>query len=237
VGEGVKKPPLAKKTSSLPYDESVSKTVVDNYYPRVISAPEAARNRAQAAYTIASAVAAALIAAGLLTSLYRRPTLVKVMGSLALVGWFLAAGAYVWAVAAPARLRLKESAQDARSFVHLVLQDAIDERTTIDRRQGFANVIASVAAVLTAAAFISALLSGSPERRLQPGLVITSETGARSVETICGQRLSRLEGRIDLDTLNDQLVAIDVRPGECGGRWITVRIPRADVAGVSLKPR
>jgi hypothetical protein len=65
----------------------VRDAVVNAYYPRALAVPDAARSRAQAAYTIASAIAAALVAAGVFGNLDQRPELVQGLGVAALVGW------------------------------------------------------------------------------------------------------------------------------------------------------
>lgn len=49
----------------------------DAYYEELVKAPAAARSRAQAGYTIAAAIATALVTAGVLTDFEERPHQVR----------------------------------------------------------------------------------------------------------------------------------------------------------------
>src|SRR6476620_3952112 len=76
----------------------VVSAIIDAYYPLVVSLPEKARSRAQAAYGVASAIAAALVALGIFGKVGERPLAVQVLGLIALCAWLVTALLFMRAV-------------------------------------------------------------------------------------------------------------------------------------------
>lgn len=76
-------------------DSEALKTIVGAVYPAMLSEPTTVRARAQTAYTIASAIAAALVTAGVVAKIKEFPAVVQVFGVLAVATWLLAAGLFI----------------------------------------------------------------------------------------------------------------------------------------------
>ena len=203
------------------------------YYPRLVTSPEAARGRAQAAYTIASAVAAGLVVTGLLTSLDRRPIVVQVLGLASFLAWVCTAAAYVRAVAVPVNLpRPDDSKLDTDGFVKHVLEVAKEERDKIDGYQKKANWVAASAAWITAVTFIVAVALPTAQPRLPATLALT-DTGSQALKNLCNHPVLRLSGWVDRTSLDMEVVVFSVPAGGCGPSTMTLRLPRADVAAIS----
>jgi MFS family permease len=140
--------------------DAVAAAVVDAFYRRMLSAPDLARQRAQVAYTIAGAVAAALVAAGAVADLGAKPWWFQVLGAVALVAWLVTAGLFVWAVALPYSAEAPEKIKGRAEFVQFALDDHATEQFHIDRRQAMALSAGTVAAGLTVIAIALVLLRG-----------------------------------------------------------------------------
>lgn len=167
----------------MPFPTGVRDAVVTAYYPRALGAPDTARSRAQAGYTVASAVAAALIAAGVLSGIDKRPVLVQGLGLTALVLWMITALLFMWAVSAPVRV-VEGDQPTADAFVTTALSNAKLERDEVDKRQRAARIASVAAVLLTLAAFVTALLL--PSDLASPSISVnwsrSDKTGKLSVK-------------------------------------------------------
>src|SRR5262245_38789422 len=87
---------MTDPTDTPMIDPKALETITTEFYTQILSASKDARARAQNAYTIASATAAALVAAGLFAHIRDYPDIVQFLGVAALAIWLLAAGVYLW---------------------------------------------------------------------------------------------------------------------------------------------
>jgi hypothetical protein len=219
---------VLKKRPQIPDD--VRKTVVDAYYRSAFAAPEAARNRAQAAYTIASAVAAALIAAGAFADFPERPTWEKVFGALSLAVWVLAAFLFMYAVATPYRdPDSGKSVIGAQEFIKHVGANTRAERNLIVERQRRAMWAVVVAALLTGLTTGIGLFS--TPTKLRTAIVLLTPKGIRQLGAPCNGRAS-IRGVVDTSTIASPVVVIQVKAGMCGPGKGELNVPAAEVAAV-----
>jgi hypothetical protein len=182
----------------------VRDAVVSAYYPRALASPDSARSRAQAGYTIASAIAAALVAAGVLSEIDSQPGVIQILGLGALTLWMATAWLYMSAVSVPVRviegLQLTED-----EFVGTALSNAKIERDEVDRRQRRARWVSFAAVLLTLATFVAAVRF--PTAFESPSTSIewsrTDREGKLSIETT-GDRLQRHD-RVETDVLGVKL--------------------------------
>jgi len=224
-------PPACELKVAIPTD--VRDAVVGAYYPRALAIPDAARTRAQAGYAIASAIAAALVAAGVFGGLDERTGVVQALGLAALVAWLTAAGLYQVAVSAPF-IEARPTQNTVQEFVFAALDAARAERERIDRWQERARVVGWIAAGLTVAALVSALLH-TPST-MSSGTLTLTPVGAQVVGTVCGGRSAKIAGELDPDSLEKEFVTLTVDGTACGGRERVIAVPRSHVLAAAFEP-
>jgi MFS family permease len=214
---------------SIPTD--VRNAVVAAYYPRALSVPDSARARAQAGYGIASAIAAALVAAGVFANLGEAAGLVQTLGVAALVAWLVAAGLFLVAVSSPfqAASRTQDSVD---AFVNAALDAAQNERTKIDKWQKRAGLASGVAAILTVAALVAALVD-TPSSR-QAGTIDLTAKGLAAVEAVCGTKPTHITGSVSPDDLEKNFVSLTLDKGVCGSEVLVVSLPRGQIQAVAF---
>jgi len=223
--------------SSMPVNREAADEVVKAYYPAIVSAGDAARTRAQTAYTIASAVATAIVAAGIFGDIAQRPTFVKVLGALALAAWLLTAGLFMHAVAGRIDPVVDGEQLDVSAFVRAVITNARHERRVVVRRSATAMLAGSAAMALTLAAVVLAWLLPAPTEHVH-GRVALSPAGAVQVQRLCGTRPDGgIGGWYDPSKLADDVVAIDVDADDCGGSRRTLRLPGSMIRGALADAR
>lgn len=214
---------------AIPQD--VRSALVNAYYPRALAVPDGARSRAQAAYGISSAIAAALVAAGVFGGLDRRPALVQALGVGALVGWLLAAGLYLVAVSRPFQSAAADQSS-ADAFATAALTAAKTERDKVDFWQKAAAIVSGVAAVVTVAALSSALVDTPTDART--ATVVLSDKGIASLTKACATTRGALTGLVSPGDLEKEFVRVTLDAGECGAKKTVVEVPRSDVSAVAF---
>ncbi|RIV37740.1 hypothetical protein [Micromonospora radicis] len=217
--------------SSDPLLGAVQEAVVQAYYPDRVRGASGARTRAQAAQSVVTVFAGALVATFTLTSLADAALITRAGGCVSVGLWLLAAVLYVHAIAAsvPVGPDAARATRDARSLIDEVLKRADREALQIDRRQGRANWVSVIALMATVFTFATALFMVEPDKA-RPGVLILSAEGQVLLASLCGAPMERLEGDIDVTTLAGQYVAVTVP--RCGPReQATLRIPQSAVAG------
>lgn len=209
--------------------DAVKKAVVDAYYPGALSEADNARSRAQNGYTIAAAVAAAIVAAGVFGDVSKERAYVQGVGFAALVLWLAAAVFFISAVAGKAELPSAAAAGDADAFVHAVLERVRSERAAVERRLGFALVTTYIAVAITLAALALALAAPPPGHMVGGRLVLT-KPGRATVGAICGGRPVAIAARTDPGALGGEFAHVELEG--CGGKGKTVdtRLAENDIA-------
>jgi MFS family permease len=216
---------------TIPAD--VRKAVVDAYYPRALGVADVARSRAQAGYGIASAIAAALVAAGVFGHLSEEPGWIRILGLAALVAWLVAAGLYLVAVSRPFEPATADQ-QSAEEFVEAALGAAATERDRIDRWQKSASLLSGLAAALTVAALGSALAQmTSPPKSAR--IALTSK-GLAAARLVCGKHdlPQVVEGSVRPADLQDEIVALELPAGACRSGQVSLELPRSAVRAVAV---
>jgi MFS family permease len=209
---------------------TVRDAVVNAFYPRAVALPDAARSRAQAAYGIASAIAAALVAAGVFSDFGQRDASVKTLGVMALVAWFAAAILFMITVAAPLTPHA-ETQRTADAFVRKALEAARTEKRRIDALLVAAGSVTLLAALLTLATFITAAFTPSGERSTRVTLQL-SKVGQLALVSLCERSAGAISGRMKPSALEKEFVRLDVDKRGCAMRAVTLWLPRADVEAV-----
>ena len=204
-------------------DDAVYKTVADAYYRKAIEAPTAARANSQNAYTIAAAVAAAVITAGAFADLAGEPLGVRIVGAAALVAWLLTAGLFMYAVAAP-HLRARTEPNrvfNELAFVEAALQSAKNERDTVNRRQLYARIAAALASLLTVTVVGLAIFLPSASTAERISVNLAPADRAR-LSALCKMPVPAvMSGVADSSSLDDGTIAFDPDEKQCATPGIT----------------
>jgi len=223
--------PLAPGQGGQPQGEpreDVVKAVIERYYTRGLDAVDRARQRAERGYTIASAIAAALVAAGLLAHLQERPSVVQV---LALVGfglWLLAALFFMFAVAIKVDVKEPEGFADARAFLSGIAAQLRDEIRIINNRLRNAVVVTAVATGVTIAAVAFGVTNTGSAKPVASRVELTSP-GNRALTRLCGRRVGLVYATISPDKLSDSVVALKLPAGECRVGATVAHVPKGEI--------
>lgn len=212
--------------------ETVQEVVIDAYYQQALAAPEAARRRAQAAYAIAAAIAAGLVAAGVLGKTTEHPALAVGVGAAAVCAWLLATSLFAVAVSSPFEIA-SEPWDSAEAVVRAALSAAAREREAVDRWQRRARWVAALAVVLTLASVGIAVVGG--RTRGEPSTLILTPAGAKAFRKLCDDNTpsDRLTAKVEDSADDDAVVALYLDPGTCGLRSGRIVMLRKDIAVIA----
>jgi hypothetical protein len=220
AGSGEKKKP--------PLDPAMTAAVIDARYRRDVSQqPEEARARARAGWAIVSAIAAAVLAAGVLTDLDQQPLSVQVLGFAALVGWLVASALFFRAAAVDYEPKDPPEITGTEALVQHVLDSAKEERRKIENRIRVAGWVTIVPLVLTLAAFSVGLLSGPPDG-FKDASIIMSRSSEHSLEQLCGRPVDQpVQGEVNDE--GDETVQLRLPAHTCGRTEVETEVPQQDV--------
>jgi hypothetical protein len=213
--------------------DPVTSAIVDAYYPWVLSLPDTARSRAQAAYGVASAIAAVLVALGIFGKLGERPLAVQALGLLALCAWLSTALLFMRAVSASVEKTEVTEYRDANAFAAAVVNASQRERMNIDNRLKPALGAAVAAAVITVIA-LGAIVRVPATVQSVAATVNLSKAGQQRVAAICGRPLRTVQGRLREASLRERFITITVDPAGCQGQRVRLHLRAEDVVGVAV---
>ena len=171
--------------SAKPVDDILLNAIANAYYARAFGAPDARRQQGQSAYTIATAVAAGLLAGGALAGLQDQSLAFRAIGLIAVLFWIAATALFVRSVASKYDdPRKGESARDRTEWVKHVVGRSLEERDQVDRRQAVAlgAVIAALAMTLAVLAWAIIL----PHSNTRQASIFLDLAGVRATQTLCG---------------------------------------------------
>jgi hypothetical protein len=209
-------------------DPKVIDAVVQGYYTRGVDAVDRKRERSEKGYTIASAVAASLVAAGLVTHLDEKSTLVKVLGLAGLLFWLMAALLFIRVVALDVKLPEVAGYRDAGEFITGVAQRAREEIAVLNKRLNHAMVATVLAVALTFGALVSATVdTGGP--KFESAQVVLTNAGDATVSKLCGRAVGDLYATVESGALSKPVVKFELPPGECDPST-EIELPKGDIA-------
>ena len=209
--------------------------VISAYYPTALQAAESARTRAQAAYTIASAVAAAIVAGGIFGDIGAEPPGIQILGVATLAVWLLAAILFIHAITSSVVAPNTGTQPNVDDFVNAALDNASSERSTVVSRQKKAY-ITSVVAILMTLALVIALLIDDPDSESIAAKVSVTAAGKTIMESVCPEATDVIHGEIDPTKLGSAFVAVKADAGICADEAVEVRLPRSSIAAVVADP-
>jgi len=207
---------------------SLHDEMVRAYYPGLLSAGQAARGRAQVAFTITSAIATALVAGGAITDISQRSVGVQLLSLACLALWLASAFFFLRAVASP--VEPKHVTATKVEFVDHAIDNAEHERDEILQRQGRALLLAGFAITSTVVLLSILLLSRASTFDGMEATVSLQRDFVASVQRVCIRSTSEVTGTIESDRLGDDFV--EVRNVTCGRQRVTLHLPSSEVSAV-----
>lgn len=213
-------------------DPNAAPAVLNAYYTWLFSRPDMARNRAQAAYGIASAIAATLVALGILGKVTERPLAVQILSLLALCAWLVTSILFVWAVSGGEQPEKIEESRGTKEFIIKIITASQQERTGIDGRLKYAVGAAAVAAALTVIA-LGAIVRVPATVKSVNATVSLSEQGREGLAAICGSPQPTVQGQVTEASLKERFITITVDPKSCQGHQAKLYLPAGDVLRIA----
>lgn len=223
---------MSTVSPTTPDDEAV-KAIVASVYPSMLSEPATVRSRAQTAYAAANAIAAALIAAGVLGGIEDFGWVVQVMGVLAVAAWLVTAGLFINISRRVLTIPKAPAGQllPVDEFVTRSLNVATSEAEALEAQLRRAAAGTYIALALTGLGLLAALLMPpSPEHPMST--LTLSSAGAAAIADACPSAKSELTGKLHVGTLDDDFTVIDVT-SKCGEGTVTVRVPPKYIIAVT----
>lgn len=215
--------------------EIVLKSVIETHYPEAVKSAGTARTRAQAAQTVTSLVAGALLAVLTVPTLSDHIWVTKLTAVGAVGFWFLAGALYVWAVAVPVERAEPGDVEASDDLVKLVFGLVRGELTEVDKRQKWANRAALAALLMTLVTY-AFVLFGPSQVSTTPGSLVLSPQGVEALEKLCPDTASPLIGEIHGQSPGDSGLSVTLLDGSCGADGAqVVHIPMEDVEMLVLE--
>lgn len=223
---------MVTRPTARPNPKAVE-AIVEGYYSQLMTAGSTARERAQTAYTVASATAAAIVAAGVLTGISKFPSWVQLLGWLALGAWLVTAAIFMW-ISRKAPLHTNPSGRaKEQTFLAFAIDEAVDDATKVEKELRRALTGASVALLLTALAIALALLTPAQPQTV-PATLFLKEDSQGLAANLCpkAETSTNLFGALESDSLGDAFVVLHRDAGFCRNHSVVLRIPRGVITAV-----
>ena len=212
------------------FDPKVVEEANQAWFAAFFSSPAAHRSNAQAGYTVAAAVAAAVVGAGILTSVGSAPWWLQVSASVTLGLWLCAAWGFMRAVAIQPNFKGPAHERSPAELAEGAIQRTWQERSIIARKSWLAQRLGRLAGVATFVTIVIAMLSADVGNSVDSTVVLTPR-GAEHFAELCGGRSAVVAGSLDPGDLSDDFVAMATT--ECGdGDSATIRLKREEIAAV-----
>jgi hypothetical protein len=219
----------------VPRTEAISDQLHDRlfeaFFSETLKADTAARENADRAFAVASAVAAALVAAGVVIDIRSRSWWVQAAGVAALALWLAAAYAFIRAVS-HSTYPVGATKVGNDQWGNLTIEQALTTRREVYDKLRAAGQWSGAAGLVTLIALVLALVDRHDETR--HATLTLHRDGAAGLRLLCPDA-SALEGTVKLSSLDNEFVRITLPPGTCGTGSHTLRIDRSDVVGILTK--
>lgn len=193
------------------------------YYGSRFARPESFRKRAETAFTISTAAAAALGLGGFLSGLFSNvanvPVVTLWLVAIAFVSWTVSAGAAMYAASYSAEPPPESQPKPGEVLTQEKFQRAVaakleNEVKTLKPRTDRALVAIGVSLLLTLLVLLSSLFAGKPPEMAQASLALSSDARG-ALERVCDVVPSRVDAQIVSETLDDDLVEVVLPAGSC----------------------
>jgi hypothetical protein len=209
----------------------VQEPLLTAYYSELVKSPITARETAQRAFAVVTAISAALVAAGALVKLPERSDWVVAFGLITLVGWLIASLLFMQAMGSRA-FQKSPSATSKDDWARLAINEIVKSRNTLYRWLVAARVATLVSTILTVIVLIAAIQEVRDARTEHVTIRLTTR-GARQLAPVCPRATGGIEGNVNPGALKDRFITLAADSGQCGATTTNVRIRSAKVISVA----
>jgi hypothetical protein len=213
-------------------DKDALKSIIGAVYPTMLAEPATVRTRAQSAYAIASAIATALITAGVLADIAEFSLWVQVLGTAAVATWMFTAAMFINISRRVTKIPRVEGDQllTETEFVSQALNLAVTEAEALESQLSQAAKATHSALALTALALFLAAFMPIESQNPVSSVQLTA-AGTALVKQACPGATERISGELKVATLADDYAELVTE--ECGDEAVTLRIPPKYIASVT----
>ncbi len=216
------------------YNVAVPNAVIPAFYSGIVARADAARTRAQSAYTIASGVAVGLIGTAILGQLDQQPIWVRILGMGSIVAWALVAATFVYAISVPTQTPPKpHTIVGVDAAVNEIIRLATVEKNSVEKRSSMARRAAIASTLITLAA-LGGVIFHPPETI--PAVVVITSAEVATAQQACPLVTERIQGQVEVSTLNSDFLVVIPNQSLCGGPGDALRIPSASVVAEEANP-
>ncbi len=232
-GESAPVATIEERATALAPDHEEAQVVLNAYYERAVAAPDAARSRAQASFSITSAVAAVVLAALSQAAELDSPAVVLALLLFSALAWLTAAWAFTRAAVSvlhvPPSTSVKLTGPNERAG-RLLAELELDRNW----RDGWLRVAhrATAAAIALSSMTGVLLLQGTRNPPWMPVTVRLTDSAQQAVGQTCGTPPEALGWTIRKDTLEAPTLVL--RAPDCMRRHLIVG--REEVALLATAP-
>ena len=214
-------------------DDAIAKEAVSAWLTTFIASPAGHRSNAQNGYTIAAAVATALVGAGILTSADEAPLWVQIPLLISLALWLWTAWKFMVAVAFQPNLGGVKHAADLKTLGTVAIQRTWLERSNIAKAGKRARRAAAAAGIVTFLSFVL-VLARPTVGKIEATVALTTD-GAKHVTALCDQAPTNatLAARVDPQALENEVVVLEDVACPDPKTKRTLRLVKADIAGTA----
>jgi hypothetical protein len=224
---------MAEAQKSPKLDPTVVQEINKAYYSSRLEEPDRARTRALNGFTVTSAIAAALVAAGAVGGFRGQPATMQALGCLTVFLWLAAGSSYLAAVAGwrrktPPQQQARTAEESAKQRIARVNSDL----KTIRRLIGGALRV-SLLAVVATGTLLGLTILGTDTRK--DAIVVLTPEGAQTLAQACGESTTQaarpIHAKVDPEALDNAFVDLSL-DGCVGGT--DVRIASAMIRVISI---
>jgi hypothetical protein len=202
------------------------------YYASVLNAGDAARTRAQVAFTVTSGIGTALVVGGVFAHIAVRPIWLQILGAAALSMWLVASFFFLRAVGSPVQTPAKSNVKPSE-FLTVVLDRISEDRDAVQRLHATALWASGTALVLTFALVIGLMVqAGSSPSTGEPATVSISPSGLRHLKDVCPGITDPARAVVDPSSLQKPMTAL--RQVQCATHPSTLELATSAIQSVAF---
>jgi hypothetical protein len=216
------------------YSAAVPNAVIPAFYSGIVARADAARTRAQSAYTIASAIAVGLIGTAIIGQLDQQPLWVRVLGIGSIVAWAVVAATFVYAICVPAQPPpAAHTIIGEDAAVNEIIRLTTAEKNNVEWRARIARYGAIASTAITLAALGGVVFH--PPAMIDAVVVITPAEVAIAQQA-CPDITERIEAQVEVSTLDSDFLVVIPDGSLCGTPGDALRIPTSSVVAEEAGP-
>lgn len=217
--------------SALELDPDIETPLLEAYYTELVRSPITARETAQRAFTVVTAISGALVAGAALVNLPDRSDLVIGLGFSALIAWIIASLLFMQAMGSRAYVKTPEAAASSE-WSALAVNESIASRNKLYAWLLGARWVTLVAAIVTLASVVAAIID-IRDRRAEQVVVRLTPNYQAQIKTICPGVVHGIRGAVERRSLQSRFLTVTADAGQCGAKRTKLRLRSVKVTSIT----